>query len=119
MAIFAGVILLCNSCTKVSEDFIIGTWKFVSFQVNLFDGDGWHEILDDETITITFKDNGTFFMSSTAGESEDGTWGYIGSTNQLRFQEMLWDVYRHNNKEMELSMNNNDYAETIFLKKIH
>ena len=111
--------ILNNSCTKVSENFIIGTWNILSNQRNDYDEDGWYELMfDDEKGTITFNSDGSFFIRYSDGYNDQGVWSYIESRGQLRLFGMIWDVSRPANKEMELRFDGSDFSEIIFLKKI-
>ena len=124
VAIFAGMMLLFNSCTKVSENFIIGKWEVISYQFTFYDEDGWMETMytEYEKITISFRSNGSYSRLDVDiyGDSdyEQGTWNYIEDWQKLKFSEVLWDVYRHKNKEMELRYEGPNDAAKMYLKKI-
>ena len=123
VAIFAGMMLLFNSCTKVSENFIIGEWEVISMQaIDYDDGGGWSEfMIPGEEITITFHSYGTYtylYVYNGDREYDQGTWSYLEGLQQLKFNGYLFDVYRHKNKEMELRYEQPDHAEKMYLKKI-
>ena len=118
MAIITGVIIICNSCTKISEKTFVGTWKVLSIQRNDYDGEGWHEEDYASTNrTITFYSNG-YFEDNDDGYLETGSWAYIESTEQLKFYGDLWNINRFENNELELGQSDSDMSLRIFMKKI-
>ena len=129
VAIFAGMMLLFNSCTKVlfnsctkvSEKYIIGKWEVISYQRYERNGyDGWIQGIEspEEVSTITFHSDGSYTEVYGDGNYHEGTWIFSEGLQQIKFDGVLLDVYRYTNKEMEWRRETSDYAEKTYLKKI-
>ena len=115
MTLLTALMVFCSSCTKVSEKTFVGTWKVISLQIDFHDGYGWFES-EYEDWTISFYEGGSY-TSTRDGDKDYGNWGYISSTNQLKFYGVLWDVSRFDKKEIRLSSESNGISEQMYLRK--
>jgi hypothetical protein len=118
VAIIAGIMLISNSCTKISEKSFVGKWRVISWQTDDHDGEGWHE---DEYLSsnhiITFYNNG-YCENYNDGDTSRDSWAFIESTGQLKVSNMLFSVIKYENKELELEYYDSSTSFRVFMKKI-